>query len=204
MCFLTWRAQWSAQPSNARHWASYCNSVPALAHLRHAPPAPRCGGASLTLPLARPAGSAPAAAAATPPPACRVVLCVLRSAGYLRALLQLEEELFGRQTLKVRVHGLALGWAGLGIRPMEWALVAEQGARCSGSAAPARLLAVLRGRHLRCTLFACASPATRRPQMKKTKPEPRCCPECGERVGLSAESVRVHIRLKHPASALAR
>ena len=42
------------------------------------------------------------------------------------------------------------------------------------------------------------------PQMKKTKPEPRCCPECGERVGLSADSVRVHIRLKHPASALAR
>ena len=41
-------------------------------------------------------------------------------------------------------------------------------------------------------------------QMKKTKPEPRCCPECGERVGLSADSVRVHIRLKHPASALAR
>lgn len=40
--------------------------------------------------------------------------------------------------------------------------------------------------------------------MKKTKPEPRACPECGEKVGLSAESVRVHLRLKHPASALAR
>ncbi|KAI3425893.1 hypothetical protein D9Q98_007866 [Chlorella vulgaris] len=62
------------------------------------------------------------------------------NAGYLAALLWLEEELFGRQTVK----------------------------------------------------------------MKKTKPEPRVCPECGEKVGLSADSVRVHIRFKHPASALAR
>lgn len=34
-------------------------------------------------------------------------------------------------------------------------------------------------------------------QVRKTKPELRCCPECGARVGLSAESVRVHLRLKH-------
>lgn len=40
--------------------------------------------------------------------------------------------------------------------------------------------------------------------MKKTKPEPRSCPECGEKVGLSADSVRVHLRLKHPACALVR
>ncbi|PSC74445.1 MAP kinase phosphatase with leucine-rich repeats 3 [Micractinium conductrix] len=62
------------------------------------------------------------------------------NAGYLAALLRLEEELFGRQTVK----------------------------------------------------------------MKKTKPEPRSCPVCSERVGLSADSVRVHLRLKHPGVVLAR
>ena len=35
-------------------------------------------------------------------------------------------------------------------------------------------------------------------QVRNTKPEPKICPLCGEKVGLSAESVRVHIRLKHP------
>jgi hypothetical protein len=34
--------------------------------------------------------------------------------------------------------------------------------------------------------------------VRKTKPEPKLCPLCGDKVGLSAESVRVHIRLKHP------
>ncbi|KAL4436854.1 hypothetical protein ABPG75_003993 [Micractinium tetrahymenae] len=62
------------------------------------------------------------------------------NAGYLAALLRLEEGLFGRQTVK----------------------------------------------------------------MKKTKPEPRSCPVCGEKVGLSADSVRVHLRLKHPGAVLAR
>ena len=56
---------------------------------------------------------------------------------------------------------------------------------------------------LDCAPCPSSHPATP-PQMKKTKPEPRACPECGEKVGLSAESVRVHLRLKHPASALAR
>lgn len=59
------------------------------------------------------------------------------NAGYMAALVRLEEELFGAQTVKV----------------------------------------------------------------KKTKPEPKKCPDCGEKVGLSAESVRVHLRLKHPAKA---
>jgi predicted protein tyrosine phosphatase len=40
-------------------------------------------------------------------------------------------------------------------------------------------------------------------KVKKTKPEPKRCPECGEKIGLSAESVRVHIRLKHPSKAAA-
>lgn len=40
--------------------------------------------------------------------------------------------------------------------------------------------------------------------MKKTKPEPRSCPVCGDKVGLSADSVRVHLRLKHPGALLAR
>ncbi len=56
------------------------------------------------------------------------------NAGYLAQLLQLEEELFGKQTVKG----------------------------------------------------------------KKTKPEPRMCPECGERVGLSMHSLRYHLRAKHP------
>ena len=34
-------------------------------------------------------------------------------------------------------------------------------------------------------------------QVRKTKPELKSCPECGARVGLSAESVRVHLKLKH-------
>jgi len=38
-------------------------------------------------------------------------------------------------------------------------------------------------------------------KVKKTKPAPRKCPECGDVIGLSAESVRVHLRLKHPSKA---
>lgn len=38
-------------------------------------------------------------------------------------------------------------------------------------------------------------------KVKKTKPEPKKCPECGHSIGLSAESVRVHIKLKHPSKA---
>jgi atypical dual specificity phosphatase len=40
-------------------------------------------------------------------------------------------------------------------------------------------------------------------KIKKTKPAPRKCPECGDVIGLSAESVRVHLRLKHPSKAQA-
>jgi atypical dual specificity phosphatase len=61
------------------------------------------------------------------------------NAGYMACLLVLEEELFGRQTVKV----------------------------------------------------------------KNKKPAPKCCPECGEVVGLSAQSVRLHLRLKHPGRAAA-
>lgn len=35
-------------------------------------------------------------------------------------------------------------------------------------------------------------------QHKSTKPEPRCCPKCGAKCGLSAQSVRVHIKKAHP------
>jgi predicted protein tyrosine phosphatase len=38
-------------------------------------------------------------------------------------------------------------------------------------------------------------------KVKKTKPAPRKCPECGDTIGLSAESVKVHLRLKHPSRA---
>lgn len=34
-------------------------------------------------------------------------------------------------------------------------------------------------------------------QYKKTKPEPRMCPVCGENVGISLQSLAVHVRIKH-------
>ena len=34
-------------------------------------------------------------------------------------------------------------------------------------------------------------------QLKKTKPEPRICPVCGDKVGISLQSLAVHIRTKH-------
>lgn len=34
-------------------------------------------------------------------------------------------------------------------------------------------------------------------QVKKTKPEPRMCPVCSEKVGISLQSLSVHIRTKH-------
>lgn len=34
--------------------------------------------------------------------------------------------------------------------------------------------------------------------VKRTKPEPKQCPECGEKVGLSEQSLTVHLKLKHP------
>lgn len=34
--------------------------------------------------------------------------------------------------------------------------------------------------------------------MRRTKPELKVCPLCEEKVGLSAESVKIHTRLKHP------
>ena len=40
-------------------------------------------------------------------------------------------------------------------------------------------------------------------KVKKTKPEPKKCPECGHCIGLSAESVRLHIKLKHHSKASA-
>jgi hypothetical protein len=39
-------------------------------------------------------------------------------------------------------------------------------------------------------------------KLKRTKPEPRVCPECGEKVGLSEQSLKVHLKLKHLHSAL--
>jgi len=40
-------------------------------------------------------------------------------------------------------------------------------------------------------------------KVKKTKPEPKKCPECGDKVGLSVESVWVHLKLKHPGTSKA-
>ena len=34
-------------------------------------------------------------------------------------------------------------------------------------------------------------------QLKKTKPEPRVCPVCSDKVGISLQSLSVHIRTKH-------
>ncbi len=34
-------------------------------------------------------------------------------------------------------------------------------------------------------------------QYKKTKPEPRMCPVCSENVGVSWQSLAVHVRTKH-------
>ena len=34
-------------------------------------------------------------------------------------------------------------------------------------------------------------------QLKKTKPEPRICPVCGDKVGISLQSLSVHVRTKH-------
>lgn len=39
-------------------------------------------------------------------------------------------------------------------------------------------------------------------KLKRTKPELKMCPECGEKVGLSEQSLKVHLKLKHPHSAL--
>jgi atypical dual specificity phosphatase len=36
-----------------------------------------------------------------------------------------------------------------------------------------------------------------RVQVKKTKPEPRVCPVCGDKVGISLQSLSVHLRTKH-------
>lgn len=34
-------------------------------------------------------------------------------------------------------------------------------------------------------------------QVKKTKPDPRICPVCGDKIGISLQSLHVHIRTKH-------
>ena len=38
-------------------------------------------------------------------------------------------------------------------------------------------------------------------RVKRTKPEPRTCPQCGVVVGLSQQSLLVHLRTKHTAAA---
>lgn len=38
-------------------------------------------------------------------------------------------------------------------------------------------------------------------RVKRTKPEPRTCPQCGVVAGLSQQSLLVHLRTKHPAAA---
>ena len=37
-------------------------------------------------------------------------------------------------------------------------------------------------------------------QLKKTKPEPRVCPVCSDKVGISLQSLTVHIRTKSTAT----
>ena len=34
-------------------------------------------------------------------------------------------------------------------------------------------------------------------QVKKSKPDPRMCPVCSDKVGISKQSLNVHIRTKH-------
>ena len=34
-------------------------------------------------------------------------------------------------------------------------------------------------------------------QLKKTEPEPCICPLCGDKVGISLQSLAVHVRTKH-------
>jgi hypothetical protein len=176
------------------------------------------------------------------------------NAGYLAALLRLEEELFGRQTVKVKLGGIGLDsqiFFGSIWRFGMCVCVLLEEAGCQGEGCGVGVFAVVHGDghvlyciptccvlHLQCSAkrrpwrgqpagFALACRPTAHPltltcllrlpavpahallpplslQMKKTKPEPRSCPECGERVGLSAAAVRVHIKLKHPGSLLAR
>ena len=38
-------------------------------------------------------------------------------------------------------------------------------------------------------------------QVKKTKPEPRVCPVCLEKVGISAQSLALHVKKAHPEGA---
>ena len=147
------------------------------------------------------------------------------NAGYLAALLRLEEELFGRQTVKVRgVAGVCvcvcLRWR-MGMCCGVFCCIpachvshvqcsaAQSGGRGGTGLRVMRLPAVRQLTHprllslpARCAWDPAATLLSL--QMKKTKPEPRSCPECGERVGLSAAAVRVHIKLKHPGSLLAR
>ena len=40
-------------------------------------------------------------------------------------------------------------------------------------------------------------------RVKRTKPEPRTCPQCGVVAGLSQQSLLVHMRTKHPGAASA-
>lgn len=34
-------------------------------------------------------------------------------------------------------------------------------------------------------------------QVKRTKPEPRVCPVCSEKVGISAQSLALHVKKAH-------
>ena len=101
------------------------------------------------------------------------------NAGYLAALAALEEGLTGRQTVKVSSTPSP--------SPPPGCLRARV---CTPSPPPV------------CIYFPhpphpFTHPSHPPMQVRRTKPEPRLCPECGEKVGLSEQSVRVHLRLKH-------
>lgn len=81
--------------------------TPVCLCLRDAPAAPRCCALRLHPPPTFPRSHLlRLPLLCNPAPPC---VAVLRSAGYLRALLQLEEELYGRQTLKVGALAYGMG-----------------------------------------------------------------------------------------------
>jgi hypothetical protein len=107
----------------------------------------------------------------------------------MAALAALEQELFGQQTVQVRARD------------------ADQRQRRGRARLPPAFLfngaaALQQNGARRCVLGRsgeCFSVCNA--QVKKTKPAPKMCPECNDVVGLSNESVRLHLRLKHPARA---
>ena len=80
------------------------------------------------------------------------------AAGFMAKLLQLDQKLYGKQTVKVALS-----------------------ASCSHSSR----------RRWRLDVGLAV-------QVKKIKPEPRICPVCEEKVGISGKSLALHVKKAHP------